>query len=89
MLTQIYKVKRRLFARLYPTLYVYKDGSTVTVRYHEPRLIIKEPLTLDECVDAEKTAWMNRRRTTKEGSVRDDGAEVVFDAKKYIRVKRI
>lgn len=32
---------RPTYARLYPTLLVRPDGSTITIRYHEPRQIIK------------------------------------------------
>lgn len=88
MLRQIYKAKRQLFARLYPTLYVYKDGSTVTIRHPEPRLIIREPLTLEECVGAEKTAWQNRRRLFLEDAVQKDSADVTFDARKYLRRRK-
>lgn len=32
---------RLTYKRLYPTLIVNPDGSTINVRYHEPRQIIK------------------------------------------------
>lgn len=32
---------RLTYKRLYPTLVVKPDGSTIVIRYHEPRQIIK------------------------------------------------
>lgn len=86
MLRQIYKVKRDLFARMYPTTLVFKDGSTITIRYPEPRQILKLPIALDECPDEKaKLAWQIRRRPLKTGSVDVDLNDVVFDASKYVR----
>jgi hypothetical protein len=35
------KIKRNLFERTYPTLLVAKDGSTIEIKYPEPRLMLK------------------------------------------------
>ena len=35
------KIKRATYCRKYPTLLVKPDGSTITIKYHEPREIIK------------------------------------------------
>lgn len=40
-MTNITKVHRLLYCRFYPTMLVQPDGSTITVRYHEPRQIIQ------------------------------------------------
>lgn len=37
----ITKIHRLLYTRLYPTVLVQPDGSTINVRYHEPRKIIR------------------------------------------------
>lgn len=37
----ITKVHRAIYARTYPTILVNPDGSSVNIRYHEPRKIIK------------------------------------------------
>lgn len=89
MLSQVYKARRELLARLYPTTLVFKDGSTITVRYHEPRQILKIPLTIEEChSQADKTSWQLRRRLLKSEQVDDDTSEVIFDAKKYLRPRK-
>lgn len=89
MLRQIYKANRDLFARLYPTTLVFKDGSTVTIRYHEPRQILKIPLTLEECTDEKsKNAWQIRRRLLKTQAIIDEKDDITFDARKYLRPRR-
>lgn len=35
------RVKRATYVRSYPTVLVQPDGSTINVRYHEPRQLIK------------------------------------------------
>lgn len=37
----ITKVHRLLYCRVYPTLLVQPDGSTINIHYHEPRKIIR------------------------------------------------
>lgn len=89
MLSQVYKANRELFARLYPTTLVFKDGSTISIRFHEPRQIIKMPITLDDCINqAEKNAWQIRRRPTQDKQVDADKDDVKFDAKKYLRPRK-
>lgn len=89
MLSQVYKAKRTLFARLYPTTMVFKDGSTITFRLDEPRQIVKMPLTQEDCRDhSDKIAWQLRRRLLKTGQVENKEDDVKFDASKYIRPRR-
>lgn len=89
MLRQIYKANRDLFARLYPTTLVFKDGSTCTIRYNEPRHIIKIPLTQEECTDKQsKLAWQIRRRLMRTESVETEKDEIKFDARKYLRPRK-
>lgn len=37
----ITKIHRHIYCRMYPTLLVQSDGSTINIRYHEPRQIIR------------------------------------------------
>ena len=39
--SSIASIGRALYVRTYPTLLVQPDGSTITIRYKEPRRIIK------------------------------------------------
>lgn len=89
MLSQIYKANRDLFARLYPTTLVFKNGSTITIRHPEPRHIIKLPLTQEECTDKQsKLAWQIRRRALRTDAVETEKDEVIFDARQYIRRRK-
>lgn len=89
MLSQVYKAGRSLVARMYPTTMVFKDGSSITIRYHEPRQILKMPITLEDCVDHQaKTAWQIRRRILKTGTVDTDKDDVKFDPRKYLSKRR-
>lgn len=35
------RLHRSVYCRVYPTVVVHPDGSTINIRYHEPRKIIK------------------------------------------------
>lgn len=35
------RLHRSVYCRTYPTVVVQPDGSSITIRYHEPRKIIK------------------------------------------------
>lgn len=37
----ITKIHRAIYQRMYPTALVLPDGSSINIRYHEPRKIIK------------------------------------------------
>lgn len=39
--TCIVKIGREKYCRMYPTTVVNTDGSSYTIRYHEPRQIIR------------------------------------------------
>lgn len=39
--TSITKIHRATYARTYPTVLVLPDGSSINIKYHEPRKIIK------------------------------------------------
>lgn len=89
MLRQIYRVKRDLFSRLYPTIMVFKDGSTIKMRHHEPSLVIRQPLTLEDCTDAQsKKDWTIRRRAVVAEAIKHDDEEITFDARKYLRQRK-
>lgn len=89
MLSQVYKANRELFARLYPTTLVFKDGSTISIRFNEPRQIIKYPLTYEELVnEKDKNSWQIRRRALKVNVVESDEDKVNFDARKYLRPRK-
>jgi len=44
--TAVTKIGRQVYARTYPTILVQQDGSTYTIKYKEPRKIIKVSLLI-------------------------------------------
>ena len=38
--TSVTRIHRKHYARMYPTLLVFPDGSTISIRHKEPRAII-------------------------------------------------
>ncbi|XP_022709483.1 uncharacterized protein LOC111272338 [Varroa jacobsoni] len=78
----ITKMKRATYVRLYPTMLVQPDGSTFTIRYHEPRQIVQMPLRFDELSPEEKQIVLLKRRP-KEIMEKKIVFTTDFDSKKY------
>lgn len=73
------------YLRQYPTKLVFKDGSTITFRHQVPREIVKLPLLLEECqTEAERKAWLVRRKPVEVIEVKKDDTAVRFDQKQYL-----
>ncbi|KAJ9591647.1 hypothetical protein L9F63_001792, partial [Diploptera punctata] len=81
----ICKVRREIFALLYPTVVVLPDGSSINIRYHEPRKIIKLPLDLSTLTEAERHARIERRKPKQKIKIEED-IEDDFDARKYVHL---
>ena len=78
------KVKRATFARLHLTPTVLPDGSTITVKYLEPRPLIKLPINLEEASEEDKKRVQQLRRPRQKLVVKEDkGAK--FDPRKYVK----
>ncbi|KAK3794614.1 hypothetical protein RRG08_003760 [Elysia crispata] len=76
------RTKRIVYPRTYPTLLVYPDGSTITIRYKEPRKIIKLPLDFSQLSDAERRKVLaNRKPKQKLETIEDYGD--TFDVSEY------
>ncbi|KAM6338634.1 large ribosomal subunit protein mL55 isoform 2-T2 [Podargus strigoides] len=56
---------RQLYGRLYPVLLVRTDGSTVRLRYREPRRILMLPLDSSTLPEAERRARLRRQFPSK------------------------
>ncbi|XP_073973446.1 mitochondrial ribosomal protein L55 [Rhodnius prolixus] len=81
-ITRIHRLK---YFRHYPTKVILPDGSSITIRYHEPRQIIKLPLDISTLSEAEAKARLERRRPkTKVKEQQEDVAH--FDARKYLNL---
>ncbi|CAO1426463.1 unnamed protein product [Diamesa serratosioi] len=80
----ITKVHRAIYARTYPTILVNPDGSSVNIRYHEPRKIIKLPFDLSSLTDAERKARIEKRKPKRQIKIEAE-VEDNFSAKKYMK----
>ncbi|NXO46152.1 RM55 protein, partial [Locustella ochotensis] len=56
---------RQLYGRRYPLLLVSTDGSTVRLRYGEPRRILMMPLDSSTLPEAERKARLRRHFPSK------------------------
>ncbi|XP_010344138.3 large ribosomal subunit protein mL55 [Saimiri boliviensis] len=80
------RVHRQAYARLYPVLLVKQDGSTIHIRYREPRRMLLMPIDLDTLTPEERRARLRKReaqlRQTEdyEQEFSDD-----FDVERYRR----
>ncbi|XP_066209061.1 large ribosomal subunit protein mL55 [Saccopteryx leptura] len=77
------RVHRQAYARLYPVLLVKQDGSTIHIRYREPRRMLEMPVDLDALSPEQRRAWFSKRearfqRIKEEPELLDD-----FDLEQY------
>lgn len=78
------KLHGELYARVYPATVVLADGSSINIRYHEPRKIIKLPLDLSQLSDEDRKIRLERRKPKKKVKIVDD-VQDNFSAKKYLK----
>ncbi|XP_054494094.1 large ribosomal subunit protein mL55 isoform X1 [Agelaius tricolor] len=58
-------LQRQRYGRLYPLLLVSTDGSTVRLRYGEPKRILMMPLDSNTLPEAERKARLRRQFPSK------------------------
>merc|ERR1712002_1216151 len=68
----IARVGRLVYTRMYPTTLMQSDGSTITIRYHEPRKIIKMPLDLSTLTEVERRQRIEARKPKVKVVIEDD-----------------
>ncbi|XP_042885833.1 39S ribosomal protein L55, mitochondrial-like isoform X2 [Penaeus japonicus] len=78
----IARIGRLTYTRMYPVTIVQTDGSTINVRYHEPRKIIKLPLDLSTLSEAERRKRLEARKPKAKVVIEDD-IEDDFDLGSY------
>nr|ALS04954.1 mitochondrial 39S ribosomal protein L55 [Pseudodiaptomus poplesia] len=81
----ITKIKRERFARVYPTTAVLPDGSTISVKYHEPRGVIRFPIVMETATEEQKNRISLLRRPKKKLVVTKDQGNK-FDPMKYVKM---
>ncbi|XP_043766710.1 39S ribosomal protein L55, mitochondrial [Cervus elaphus] len=77
------RLHRQTYARLYPVLLVKQDGSTIHIRYPEPRRMLTMPVDLDSLSPEERRARLRKQ----EGQLREKEEEPElgddFDVERY------
>ncbi|ERE67674.1 39S ribosomal protein L55 [Cricetulus griseus] len=78
------RLRRQAYARLYPVLLVKQDGSTIHIRYREPRRMLAMPLDLDALSPEERRARL-RKREAQLLQKREEEPEMIdsFDMERY------
>ncbi|XP_063057769.1 large ribosomal subunit protein mL55 [Engraulis encrasicolus] len=61
----IVRCTRNKFERQYPVLLVRTDGSTINIRYKEPRRILQMPVDINTLSDEERKIRMRKRDPKK------------------------
>lgn len=77
------KIKRATYCRKYPTLLVKPDGSTITIKYHEPREIIKLPVIFENCTPEQQKRIRLMRQPRGAIKTKDEFVPT-FDPLKYL-----
>ena len=65
------RIKKSVYPRVYKVRLQQPDGSTYTIRYHEPRELIRLPVDPRNLTDEEKQARLNRLKPEKEIEVHE------------------
>lgn len=78
------RVKRATYVRHYPTVLVQPDGSTITVRYHEPRYIVKMPLRFEELTPEQQQVVLVKRKPPEVVTIQEE-LEDNFDSNQYLK----
>ncbi|XP_027022250.2 39S ribosomal protein L55, mitochondrial isoform X2 [Tachysurus fulvidraco] len=82
--SSVVRCSRQKYERMYPVLLVRPDGSTINIRYKEPRRIIMMPVDITSLSEEERKARMRKRDPKKDMAKRkDDEFEDDFKLEDY------
>ncbi|XP_055778701.1 39S ribosomal protein L55, mitochondrial-like [Salvelinus fontinalis] len=78
--TSIVRSSRQKYERFYPLLLVQPDGSTINIRYKEPKRILMMPVDISTLSEEERKMRM-RKRDPRKGAVKQRTVEFEDDFK--------
>ncbi|GLH06515.1 39S ribosomal protein L55, mitochondrial [Gryllus bimaculatus] len=81
----ICKIHRKVYARMYPTVVVRPDGSTINIRYSDPRKIIRLPLDLSTLSEEQRKARIEARKPIEKVKIEEEIVDD-FDPSKYVNL---
>ncbi|XP_078115689.1 large ribosomal subunit protein mL55 [Sander vitreus] len=81
--TSVVRCGRQKYERLYPVMLVQPDGSTVNIRYKEPRRILMMPVDLSSLSEEERRARQKKKEVKKTKKQTTIHYEDDFEADKY------
>ncbi|XP_073675872.1 large ribosomal subunit protein mL55 [Garra rufa] len=81
--TCVVRFGRQKYERLYPVLLVRPDGSTINIRYKEPRRIMKMPVDITTLTEEERKIRMRKREPKRAAKKKLDDFEDDFKVDDY------
>ncbi|KAG9270849.1 39S ribosomal protein L55, mitochondrial [Astyanax mexicanus] len=81
--TSVARCGRQKYERMYPVLLVRPDGSTINIKYKEPKRIVMMPVDISTLSEEERKARMKKRGPKKTKKVEQEVFEDEFKVDDY------
>ncbi|XP_015372816.1 PREDICTED: 39S ribosomal protein L55, mitochondrial [Diuraphis noxia] len=80
----ITKIHRKIYPQHYLTKIIQPDGSSYTIRFNDPRMIIKLPLDMNLISEEERKRRIEARRPKQKVKIVEE-LDDSFDRTKYLK----